>query len=248
MSTDTPSLPLPPTGPPVGEADAATPAPPTHRHDGMAHWPALVAGEVLAAWGGITVRRLPDWLPSTTPEPPSPDQPLLPLPGLRPLADLSPAPGGCEPRAVPTPRRAGRRGAGTRPAVLRRRGTGAALAGRGEQFTDRLLTAAAVLLVECLSGRRPLTHLNGACAQQARLKVRLWPRGPGWSRVQVLGPVGIQTFGPRIEGVVLLDHCGHRMALGLAMRRQGDHWHIGDVDLVLNGRLTAMLTGSAAAA
>lgn len=171
-------------------------------------------GRVLAAAGGVVLEQVADWLPGGPPDGP------IPLIGQRPLP-LDPAedPARGEerrPRAAP-PHRFGRAGAGASAATV------------------------AGVILECLSGRRPITQLRLICSEDALSRVRRWPRGPGWRNATVAGVPQARLADSRLDAVVMVEIAGHHVAMALCLRRGTGRWLVDDAQLLVTRALAELV-------
>mgnify|MGYP006437269117 FL=1 len=72
--------------------------------------------------------------------------------------------------------------------------------------------------------------------------MRKWPRGPGWSRMLLVGEPQVSFDDDHVDGVGLIDLRGRRLPLATNLVQHGGVWHLDEVELVLNPRVAALLT------
>lgn len=174
-------------------------------------------GRVLVAAGGIVLEQVADWLPG------GPPSGLVPVIGQQPLpleTAEDPAPGDSQHRPAAPPRRLGRAGA------------------------EASATAVAGLILECLSGLRPLTHLRLMCTEEALERVKRWPRGPGWRNAGVTGVPQTRLAEGRVDAVVMVEMTGHRLAMALCLRRRTGKWLVDDAQLLVTKGLAELVAVS----
>ncbi|AEE72559.1 hypothetical protein U6P04_04040 [Cutibacterium acnes] len=81
----------------------------------------------------------------------------------------------------------------------------------------RLTRAAHIIIVETMAGRRPMSQLVKASSTRAVGTMRRWPRGPGWSRMLLVGEPRVSYDDNRVDGVGLLDLRGRRLPLATSL-------------------------------
>lgn len=171
-------------------------------------------GRVLVVAGGIVLEQVADWLPG------GPPSGLIPVTGQEPLPleavdDHSSTDLECRPTAPP--RQLGRAGA------------------------EASATAVTALILECLSGLRPLTQLRLLCGDEALARVKRWPRGPGWRNARVTGVPQTRLAGERVDAVVMVEMTGHRLAMALCLRRRTGKWLVDDAQLLITRGLAELV-------
>ena len=97
----------------------------------------------------------------------------------------------------------------------------------------RLVLTATRVIVECVSGRRPMSHLRRIATVQAVEDIRQWPRGAGWNTVVQIGRPLIQRRDETINAVVMLEIQQHRIALALTLRGSRT-WRVTWTELLRN--------------
>lgn len=168
---------------------------------------------LLARESGMELRQLPSWLPSGDVPTTSHPVDLAPHPMLPDMTD------GVDDLVADESRdtRTGDDGRGPASNVValhsaRRPSTSAPVA------AARLVLTATRVIVECVSGRRPMSHLRRIATVQAVEDIRQWPRGAGWNTVVQIGRPLIQRRDETINAVVMLEIQQHRIALALTLR------------------------------
>ena len=106
----------------------------------------------------------------------------------------------------------------------------------------RLTRAIHIIIVETIAGRRPMNQLMRAASPRAAATMRKWPRGPGWSRMLLVGEPQVSFDDDHVDGVGLIDLRGRRLPLATNLVQHGGVWHLDEVELVLNPRVAALLT------
>lgn len=97
----------------------------------------------------------------------------------------------------------------------------------------RLVLTATRVIVECVSGRRPMSHLRRIATVQTVEDIRQWPRGAGWNTVVQIGRPLIQRRDETINAVVMLEIQQHRIALALTLRGSRT-WRVTWTELLRN--------------
>ena len=106
----------------------------------------------------------------------------------------------------------------------------------------RLTRAAHIIIVETMAGRRPMSQLVKASGTRAVGTMRRWPRGPGWSRMLLVGEPRVSYDDNRVDGVGLLDLRGRRLPLATSLILEERAWRLDAVELVLNPKVATLLT------
>jgi len=106
----------------------------------------------------------------------------------------------------------------------------------------RLTRAAHIIIVETMAGRRPMSQLVKASSTRAVATMRRWPRGPGWSRMLLVGEPRVSYDDNRVDGVGLLDLRGRRLPLATSLILEERAWRLDAVELVLNPKVATLLT------
>ncbi|WP_257478805.1 Rv3235 family protein [Acidipropionibacterium jensenii] len=181
-------------------------------------------GRVLVAAGGVVLEQVADWLPGGS------VRALVASPGQQPLPiDLGDSSG------RPDSDLADHQGDRTGHRV------GGAPRPLGRASAEAAATAVAGLFLECLSGRRPMTHLREMCSEDALSKVRCWPRGPGWRRAQVTGVPQALLAAERVDAVVMLQLADRQLAMALCLRRRTGRWCVDDARLLVTAGLAELV-------
>ncbi|MSS45362.1 hypothetical protein FYJ43_04760 [Cutibacterium sp. WCA-380-WT-3A] len=106
----------------------------------------------------------------------------------------------------------------------------------------RLTRAVHIVIVETIAGRRPMSQLVKASSARAVATMRRWPRGPGWSRILLVGEPRVSYDDNRVDGVGLLDLRGRRLPLATSLVRENRSWRLDAAELVLNPKVATLLT------
>ncbi|AGJ77495.1 hypothetical protein KJZ00_10540 [Cutibacterium avidum] len=106
----------------------------------------------------------------------------------------------------------------------------------------RLTRAIHIIIVETIAGRRPMNQLMRASSPRAAATMRKWPRGPGWSRMLLVGEPQVSFDDDHVDGVGLIDLRGRRLPLATNLVQHGGVWHLDAVELVLNPKVAALLS------
>ena len=182
---------------------------------------------LLARESGMELRQLPSWLPSGDAPTTSHPVDLATHPMLPDMMD------GVDDLVADESRdtRTGDDGRGPASNVValhsaRRPSTSAPVAAR-------LVLTATRVIVECVSGRRPMSHLRRIATVQAVEDIRQWPRGAGWNTVVQIGRPLIQRRDETINAVVMLEIQQHRIALALTLRGSRT-WRVTWTELLRN--------------
>ena len=183
---------------------------------------------LLARESGMELRQLPSWLPSGDVPTTSHPVDLAPhpiLPDMTDGVDDLVADESCDTRTGDDSR-----GPASNVVALhsaRRPSTSAPVA------AARLVLTATRVIVECVSGRRPMSHLRRIATVQAVEDIRQWPRGAGWNTVVQIGRPLIQRRDETINAVVMLEIQQHRIALALTLRGSRT-WRVTWTELLRN--------------
>lgn len=180
-------------------------------------------GRVLVAAGGVVLEQVADWLPGWS------VRAMVASTGQQPLPiDLGDSSGRADSDlADPHADRTGHRVGDPRPL--------------GRASAEAAATAVAGLFLECLSGRRPMTHLREMCSDDALARVRCWPRGPGWRRAQVTGVPQALLGAERVDAVVMLQLADRQLAMALCLRRRTGRWRVDDARLLVTAGLAELV-------
>ncbi|WP_284967107.1 Rv3235 family protein [Cutibacterium namnetense] len=106
----------------------------------------------------------------------------------------------------------------------------------------RLTRAVHIIIVETMAGRRPMSQLVKASSTRAVATMRRWPRGPGWSRMLLVGEPRVSYDSSQVDGVGLLDLRGRRLPLATRLVLEDRAWRLDAVELVLNPKVATLLT------
>lgn len=106
----------------------------------------------------------------------------------------------------------------------------------------RVSRAIQILIVETMAGRRPMSQLARVCEPHTIARMRRWPKGPGWSRLLLVGDPKVRQSGNRIDAVGILDLRGRRLPLATGLVHTDGSWRLDAVELVINPRVSALLT------
>ncbi|WCC79114.1 hypothetical protein O6R08_05970 [Cutibacterium equinum] len=110
------------------------------------------------------------------------------------------------------------------------------------QQAARLTRAIHIIIIETMAGRRPMTQLLRASSTRAAATMRSWPRGPGWSRMLLVGEPRVGFDDDHVDGVGMIDLRGRRLPLATNLVQREGIWHLDAVELVLNPTMAALLT------
>ncbi|MGK2308425.1 Rv3235 family protein [Cutibacterium sp. V947] len=110
------------------------------------------------------------------------------------------------------------------------------------QQAVRLTRAMHIIIIETMAGRRPMNQLMRASSPRATATMRTWPRGPGWSRMLLVGEPQVSFDEDHVDGVGLIDLRGRRLPLATNLVQHVGVWHLEAVELVLNPRVAALLS------
>ncbi|EGG27564.1 hypothetical protein PA08_0523 [Cutibacterium modestum P08] len=106
----------------------------------------------------------------------------------------------------------------------------------------KLTRAVHIIIVETMAGRRPMSQLVKASSTRAIATMRRWPRGPGWSRMLLVGEPRVSYDDNQVDGVGLLDLRGRRLPMATRLALEGCAWRLDAVELVLNPKVAMLLT------
>ena len=87
-----------------------------------------------------------------------------------------------------------------------------------------------------------MSQLGKASNTRAVATMRRWPRGPGWSRMLLVGEPRVSYDDNRVDGVGLLDLRGRRLPLATSLILEERAWRLDAVELVLNPKVATLLT------
>lgn len=75
-----------------------------------------------------------------------------------------------------------------------------------------------------------MSQLVKASSTRAVATMRRWPRGPGWSRMLLVGEPRVSYDDNRVDGVGLLDLRGRRLPLATSLILEERAWRLDAVD------------------
>ncbi|WP_368492297.1 hypothetical protein [Cutibacterium sp.] len=110
------------------------------------------------------------------------------------------------------------------------------------QQAVKLTRAIHIIIIETMARRRPMYQLMQASSPCAAATMRGWPRGPGWSRMLLVGVPHVNFDDDHVEGVGLIDLRGRRLPLATNLVQHEHVWHLDAVELVVNPKVAALLS------